>query len=115
MAQELTPAQAVRLVASRRGGLSALAKELRLPGARPVGTVWAWIDRDNVPPEHAAAIEQLEGGFVAVEQLTRGVRWRRVANPNWPHPDGEPLIVAAPAPAQAEGAPAPATTEQAGG
>lgn len=92
-----TPSEAVRLVASRHGGLAGLARKLNLPGGK--GTVWAWLDRDNVPPEHAAAIEQLEVGAVAVEQLTRGVRWRRVANPKWPHPDGEPLIVVSREPA----------------
>ena len=76
MANQTTPAQVLRAVADRRGGLSALAKDLQLPGQRPVGTVWAWIDRDNVPPEHAAAIERLEKGAVSVEQLTKGVRWR---------------------------------------
>lgn len=92
MNHHLTPAQVVREVAERRGGLSALAKDLGLTGQRPVGTVWAWIDRDNVPPEHAAAIERLECGAVSVEQLTRGVRWLRVQNAGWPHPGGEPVI-----------------------
>lgn len=92
MSNQQTPAQVVREVAERRGGLSALAKDLALPGQRPVGTVWAWIDRDHVPPEHAAAIERLEAGAVSVEQLTRGVRWLRVQNPDWPHPAGEPVI-----------------------
>lgn len=69
--------------------------------------MWAWIDRDNVPPEHAASIERLEQGAVGVEQLTRGVRWLRVPNPEWPHPQGEPVIAVAAQPG------APATPEPA--
>lgn len=97
MDQQPTPAETVRVVASRHGGLAGLARKLNLSGGK--GTVWAWLDRDNVPPEHAAAIEQLEGGVVSVEQLTRGVRWRRIPNAAWPHPDGEPLIAVSREPA----------------
>lgn len=95
MRKKSSPADVLRSVAQRRGGLSALAKDLKLPGIRPVGTVWAWIDRNHTPPEHAAEIEKMEGGKVTVEQLTRGVRWKRMANPDWPHPDGEPVVAVA--------------------
>lgn len=92
MNNQPTPADVLRSLASRRGGLSALAKDLKLTGQRPLGTVWAWIDRNHVPPEHAAQIELLESGNVTVEQLTRGVRWRRVPDPKWPNAAGRPLI-----------------------
>lgn len=73
--------------------------------------VWAWINRDNVPPEHAAAIERRECGQVTVEQLTRGIIWRRVPDPDWPHPNGRPCIdVAAGQPSP----PSPAAADQAG-
>ena len=97
MTEQPTPADVLRNVANRRGGLSALAKDLKLTGQRPLGTVWAWIDRNHVPPEHAAQIELLERGAVTVEQLTRGVNWRRVPDAEWPNEAGRPLIdVAAP-------------------
>ncbi len=92
MKKQTTPAQVIRQVAERHGGLSGLAAALTLPGIRPERTVWAWINRNHVPPEHAAAIEFKEAVAVSVEQLTRGVRWRRVPNAAWPHPAGEPVI-----------------------
>lgn len=96
MSEDSSPASVVQQVASRHGGLSGLAKAAQVTGPRAVAAVWAWTNRNNVPPEYAARIELLERGATTVEQLTRGVRWARKPNPDWPHPEGEPVIAVAP-------------------
>lgn len=49
------------------------------------------------PPDRCPAIERATGGQVTCEELRPDVRWQRVPDPDWPHPDGRPCIdVAAP-------------------
>lgn len=53
--------------------------------------------RRPLPAERAPHIERAAGGRVTVEQLRPDVRWVRVADAAWPHPDGRPCLdVAAP-------------------
>jgi DNA-binding transcriptional regulator YdaS (Cro superfamily) len=54
--------------------------------------------RKPLPVRHAPAIERATEGMVTVEQMRPDVRWHRVPDPAWPHPQGRPCIdVAAPA------------------
>ena len=46
----------------------------------------------NVPAEHCAALERATGGAVTCEATRPDVRWHRVPDADWPHPDGRPLI-----------------------
>lgn len=48
--------------------------------------------RRQAPPEHCQRIERASGGRICVEQLRSDVRWHRVVDPTWPHPDGRPLL-----------------------
>lgn len=54
--------------------------------------------RGRIPQDRCPDIERATGGRVTVEQLRHDVRWQRVPDSSWPHPDGRPCIdVAAPA------------------
>lgn len=54
--------------------------------------------RRPLPPDRAPAIERATEGRVTVEQMRPDVRWARIPDPAWPHPQGRPCIdVAAPA------------------
>lgn len=46
----------------------------------------------RVPPDRCPAIERATGGQVTVDELRPDVRWVRVPDPTWPHPDGRPAI-----------------------
>ncbi len=43
-------------------------------------------------PVYAVAIERETGGKVPVEEWGAAVRWTRLPDPSWPHPQGRPLI-----------------------
>lgn len=57
-------------------------------------------DRRVLPAEHAPAIERASGGKVTCEELRPDVRWIRVPDPTWPHPEGRPCIDVARDPAE---------------
>lgn len=74
------------------GGPTAVA---RMVGCKPP-SVMEWRTR-GIPPDRCPAIERAKGGSVTCEELRPDVRWQRVPDPDWPHPDGRPCIdVAAP-------------------
>ncbi len=75
------------------GGQSALA---RLIEAKPQ-EVWNWANGRAIPPDRCPTIERATAGKVTCEELRPDVRWQRVPDPAWPHPEGRPCIdVAAP-------------------
>lgn len=82
------------------GGPTAVARMLGIKAPSVIG----WNGR--VPLDRCPAIERATEGRVTVSELRPDVRWVRVADPDWPHPDGRPCIdVAAPElaePAKAE-------------
>jgi len=78
------------------GGPTAVARMLGIKAPSVIG----WGDRP--PPDRCPAIERATAGRVPCEQLRPDVRWQRVPDPDWPHPEGRPCIdVAAPPPAAA--------------
>lgn len=83
---------------STLGGPTAVARML---GIKPPSVI-GWNGR--VPQDRCPDIERATQGRVPVEQQRPDVRWVRVPDPNWPHPQGRPCIdVAAPAaPAEEE-------------
>ncbi|WP_220486046.1 YdaS family helix-turn-helix protein [Aquariibacter albus] len=53
--------------------------------------------RRPTPVDRCPAIERATSGRVSCEELRPDVRWHRVPDADWPHPEGRPLIdVAAP-------------------
>lgn len=57
----------------------------------------------KIPPDRCPGIERATDGRFTVEALRPDVRWARVPDAGWPHPDGRPCIdVAAPADEAAE-------------
>jgi DNA-binding transcriptional regulator YdaS (Cro superfamily) len=76
----------VQNVITSLGGPSKVARML---GIKPP-SVTGW--RNRVPPDRCPAIEKATGGAVTCEQLRPDVRWVRVPDPAWPHPDGRPCI-----------------------
>ncbi|WP_336606339.1 transcriptional regulator [Calidifontimicrobium sp. SYSU G02091] len=73
-------------VITRLGGPSKVARML---GIKPPSVI-GWGGR--VPPDRCPAIERATGGEVTCEQLRPDVRWVRVRDPSWPHPEGRPCI-----------------------
>jgi hypothetical protein len=71
--------------------------------------------RRRPPADRCPDIERALDGRVTCEQMRPDVRWQRVPDPAWPHPDGRPCIdVAAPAmPAGPPGAAAHQSLEEA--
>jgi hypothetical protein len=69
-----------------------------------------WFAEGSRPPaDRCPDIERAMAGKATCEQLRPDVRWQRVPDPDWPHPQGRPCIdVAAPAAIQ----PAPAAAQQ---
>ncbi len=67
-----------------------------------VQAVCFWRDgRRQFPAEKCPALEKAAAGTVTCEQMRPDVRWHRVADPAWPHPEGRPLMdVALPVVAQ---------------
>ena len=58
-----------------------------------VPTAHGWT---RIPERHCPAIERWKEGGVTVEQLRPDVTWTRIPDPDWPHPDGRPLLDFAP-------------------
>lgn len=55
--------------------------------------------RRPTPPDRCPDIERATDGRVPCEELRPDVRWQRVPDPTWPHPDGRPCLdVARPLP-----------------
>lgn len=78
------------------GGPAAVARMLGIK----TPSVCGWNGR--VPPDRCPNIEQATAGRVTCESLRPDVRWARVPDQSWPHPDGRPCIdVAAPVEARA--------------
>ena len=67
--------------------------------------VWNWLNRDggHPPVERCPSIEREFNGSLTCEQLRPDVRWLRVPDPAWPHPDGRPCIDFAPPERPAKG------------
>ena len=52
-----------------------------------------WVRRGGVvPQEHCPAIERAYASAVTCEELRPDVSWVRIPDPDWPHPDGRPLV-----------------------
>ena len=77
---------------SSLGGPTAVARMLGIKAPSVIG----W--KGRVPPERRPELERLKYPGFCVEMFGDDVRWVRVPDPDWPHPDGRPCIdVAAPA------------------
>jgi DNA-binding transcriptional regulator YdaS (Cro superfamily) len=77
------------------GGQTALARACGVMQQ----VVWNWMHRSSgeVPADRCPAIERATDGQVTCEALRPDVRWQRIPDPAWPHPEGRPCIdVAAP-------------------
>jgi len=73
--------------------MTALANSIGVSQSAPS----MWRSRGEVPADRCPAIERATDGVVTCEQLRPDVHWVRIADPDWPHPDGRPAIdVAAP-------------------
>lgn len=70
------------------GGQTELA---RLIGARQQ-EVWNWLNGRPVPEHRCPAIERALEGRVTCEDLRPDVAWSRMPDPDWPHPQGRPVI-----------------------
>ena len=68
------------------GGPTAVARML---GIKPPSVI-DW--RGRVPPERCPAIELATDGRVTCEQMRQDVRWVRISDPAWPHPQGRPCV-----------------------
>lgn len=83
--------------------MTAVSANLRKAAAAELGLNEQYLyqclsGRVRTPIERCPGLEKALGGVVTVEQLRPDVRWVRIADPDWPHPGGRPLIdVAAPA------------------
>jgi len=85
-------------IVSRLGGPAAVA---RMVGCRSP-SVSEWRTR-GIPADRCPAIERATKGGVTCEEICPRVRWVRVPDPTWPHPDGRPCIdVAGPGTAEEE-------------
>lgn len=80
-------------VIQRLGGTVAVARMAGISAP----SVTAWRSR-GIPTDRCPAIERATSGRVTCEELRPDVRWQRVPDPAWPHPDGRPCLdVAGPA------------------
>lgn len=53
--------------------------------------------RRPMPSDRCPAIERATRGAITVKELRQDIKWIRVPDPGWPHPEGRPCIdVAAP-------------------
>ncbi|WP_457425633.1 YdaS family helix-turn-helix protein [Roseateles sp. P5_E7] len=68
------------------GGPASVA---RMCGIKPPSVI-GWNGR--IPKERCPEIELGTSARVPVERLRTDVRWVRVADPLWPHPEGRPCI-----------------------
>jgi hypothetical protein len=48
--------------------------------------------KGRIPKERCPDIERALNGRVTVSEMRSDVRWVRVPDPTWPHPDGRPCI-----------------------
>lgn len=53
-------------------------------------SVYGWGGR--IPPERCPDLERWKQGAITCEQMRPDVRWQRVPDPAWPHPQGRPCI-----------------------
>lgn len=89
--------RAMSTIIQSLGGPTAVARMLGIKAPSVIG----WSGRP--PAERCPAIERATAGRVPCETLRPDMRWVRVADPTWPHPQGRPCLdVAGPA-AQAPG------------
>lgn len=52
-----------------------------------------WVkDLRPIPTDQMAAIERGTVGKVNVERFGISTRWVRIPDPDWPHPEGRPLV-----------------------
>ena len=66
------------------------AKVARLMGCKAPSVIeWR---RHGIPAARCPDIERARQGATLCEQLRPDVRWVRVPDPDWPHPDGRPCI-----------------------
>lgn len=70
------------------GGTSAVA---RICNVQPP-SVSEWRKKGQFPADRCPAIEHATGGAVTCEELRPDVAWVRVPDPDWPHPQGKPLV-----------------------
>lgn len=78
---------------ARRGAAAEVARASNL--SRPY--IWQCAGGARVLPADRCPAIELACPTITVEQLRPDVRWYRVPDPDWPHPDGRPCIdVAAP-------------------
>lgn len=56
-------------------------------------TVNQWVSGIRpVPEDRCPAIERATSGAVTCEELLPAVAWVRIPDPDWPHPNGRPLV-----------------------
>ena len=75
-------------------GHKGIADALGYPDRR---NVWPWTGpkKRPLPADMAPALERamlLAGAEMSVERLCPTCKWVRVADPEWPHPKGRPLL-----------------------
>lgn len=76
-------------IKDRHGAIAALARETG--SHAPDVSRWASGVRP-VPPERCPALEKATGGQVPANELRPDIRWVRVPDSSWPHPEGRPCI-----------------------
>ena len=59
---------------------------------RDMGSLSSGAKWRPVPERRCPAVEFETSGVVAVERLRSDVKWVRVPDPSWPHPEGRPCI-----------------------
>ena len=68
------------------GGPAAVARMCGITAPSVIG----W--RGRIPKERCPDLERGLEGRVTVAEMRSDVRWVRVPDPTWPHPDGRPCI-----------------------
>lgn len=71
---------------ARLGGPTAVARMLGIKAPSVIG----WNGR--IPPDRCPALERAVAGRETVERMRPDVRWARVPDATWPHPEGRPCI-----------------------
>ena len=72
---------------NKLGGTSAVAN---ICGVK-APSVSEWRTR-GIPADRCSAIERATSGAVTCEELRPDVSWVRIPDPDWPHPQGRPLV-----------------------
>jgi DNA-binding transcriptional regulator YdaS (Cro superfamily) len=93
MSTEPSVSEALKRAAELCGGQASMAQRIGIQGPSPRATVWAWIDRGRVPPEHCPAIER-ETDRAVMRWDLRPDDWHRI----WPELIGADGAPAAPTP-----------------